>query len=66
MSVNSRLKATKIIGPRKASYRRRIPESSCVRKKNVDIDILVTSRNGDRKIMRSIRITKRPPPRIRK
>ena len=50
-------KATKIKGQRKAFYnRQRIPESSCVRKKTVDIAILVTSRNGDRKIMKSIRI----------
>ena len=54
MSANSRLKVTKIIGQRKAFYRQRIPESSCARKETVDIDILVTSRNGDRKIMQSI------------
>ena len=54
MSVNSGLKATKIIGQRKAFYRQRIPESSCARKKTVDIDILVASRNNDRKIMQSI------------
>ena len=35
----------------KAFNRKRIPESSCARKQTVDIDILVTSRNGDRKIM---------------
>ena len=57
MSVNSRFKATKIIGQRKTFYRQRIPESSCSRKKTVCIDILVTSRNGDRKIMKSNRIT---------
>ena len=51
MPVNSRLKATKIIGQRKAFYRKRIPEPSCARKKTVDIDILATSSNGDRKIM---------------
>ena len=45
MSVNSKLTATKIIGPRKAFYRQRIPESSCARKETADIDILVTSRN---------------------
>ena len=56
MYVNSRLKAIKIIGQRKAFYRQRIPESSCARKETVDIDILVISRNGDRKIMQSIRI----------
>ena len=60
MFVNSRPKATKIIGQRKALYRQRIPESSCVKKQTVDIEILVTSRNGDRKIMQSIRITSRP------
>ena len=66
MSVNSRLKATKIIGQKKAFYRQRIPESSCVKKETVDINILATSRNGDRKIMISIRITSRPPSRKRK
>ena len=66
MSVNSRLKATKIIGQRKAFYRQRIQEPSCARKETVDIDILVTSRNGDKKIMQSIRITSRPPSTKRK
>ena len=60
MSVNSRLKATKIISQRKAFYRQRIPEPSCARKETVNIDILVTSRDGDRKIMQSISITNRP------
>ena len=53
----------KIIGQRKAFYRQRIPESSFVRKETVDIDILVTSRNGERKIMQSIGIMSRPPSR---
>ena len=66
MSFNSGLKATKIIGQRKACYRQRIPESSRARIETVDIDILVTSTNGDRKIMRSIRITSRPSSRKRK
>ena len=66
MSVNSRLKVTKIIGQRKAFYRQRIPESSCAREETVGIDILVASRNNDRKIMQSIRITSRPLSRIRK
>ena len=51
MSINSRVKSTKIICQSKAFYRQRIPESSCARKETVDIDILVTSSNGDRKIM---------------
>ena len=51
MSVNSRLNATKIIAQRKAFYRQRIPGSGSARKETVDIDILVTSRNSDRKIM---------------
>ena len=50
---------------RKAFYRQKIPGSSCARKETVDIDTLVTSRNGDRKVMESIRITSRPPSRIR-
>ena len=57
MSVNSKLKATKITGQKKVFYRQRIPESSCTRKETVDIDILVPSWNGDRKIMQSFRIT---------
>ena len=63
MSVNSRLKATKIIGQRKAFYRQRITESGCARKETVDKDIFGTSRNGDRKIIQSIRVTSRPPSR---
>ena len=66
MPVNSRLKATKIISQRKAFYRQRSPESSCARKETVDVDILVIFRNGDRKIVQSIRITSRPPSRMRK
>ena len=57
MWVNSRLRATKIIGQKKAFYVQRIPESSRARKETVDIDILVTSRKGDRKIMQFITIT---------
>ena len=63
MSVDSTFKVTKIIGQRKAFYRQKIPDSSCLRKGTVGIDILVTSRNGDRKIMQSIRITSRSPSR---
>ena len=37
-----------------------------MRKETVDIDILVTSRNGDRKIMQSIRIMIRPTLRTNK
>ena len=56
MPVNSRLKPTRIIGQRKASYRKRILRPSYVRKETVDIDILVTYRNGHRKIIQFIRI----------
>ena len=61
MSVNSTLKATEILGQRKAFYRQKIPESSYARKETDDIDILATSRNDDRKIIQSIRIISRPP-----
>ena len=66
MSVNSTLNTTKIIGQRKAFYRQRIPGSSCAKKETIDIDVLVTSGIGDRKIMQSIRITSRPVSRIKK
>ena len=66
MTVNSRLKATKVIGQRKAFYRYRAPEPTCARKETVDIDILVTSRNCDQEIMQSIKITSRPTSRKRK
>ena len=56
--------------PLKIKHRRklkqRIPESSCARKETVDINILVVSRNGERKSIQSIRITSRPPSRRRK
>ena len=61
MSINSRLQATKIIGQTKAFYKQRILESSCASKETVDINILLTSRTGGRKIMQSNRITSRPP-----
>ena len=57
-TVDFRPKVTKTIGQRKAFYTQRIPEFSC--------DILVTSRNGERKIMQSIRIKSKPPSRKRK
>ena len=48
MSVNSRFQATKIKDERKAFHRQRIPGFSSAGKETVDIDVLVTSRNGDR------------------
>ena len=66
MSVNSKLKAIQIIGQRKAFYWQRIAESSCALKETADIGIHVTSRNGHRKFMQSIRKTSKPTPRIRK
>ena len=66
MSVNSRLESSKVMGEIIAFYKPRIPASSCARKETVDIDILVISRSGDRKIVQSIRITSRAVLRIRK
>ena len=66
MSVSSGLIANKIIGLRKAFYRQRIPESDCAKKETVDIDILVKSRNGERKIMQFNRVTSRPTSRKKK
>ena len=41
-------------------------EFQSARKVTVDIDILVISRNDDKKIMQSIRITSRSPSKIKK
>ena len=41
----------------KTFYQQRIPGFSYTRKKTIDIDILATSRNGDRKVKQSIRIS---------
>ena len=59
MSVNSRIKA-----PR--SYVKQKHYIGIKFQSLADTDILVTSGNSDRKIMQSIRITSRPPWRIRK
>ena len=40
MPVNSRVKAIKIIGKRKAFYRQRVPQLNCAREETVDPDIL--------------------------
>ena len=60
MSVNSRLKSFRSQVRGKYSVGR---ESSFARKEIVDIEIIVTSRNGDRKIMQYIRIMSRHLPR---
>ena len=65
-TVNSRHKTTKIIGQKKAFCRQRTAESSCARKETVDIEVLVTSRDDDGKIMQSIRITSTPTTRKRR
>ena len=55
------------MGQMKAFYGQRIPEPTCARKETVDMDIPVTSRDGDRKTMQSIiKKTSRPPARKRK
>ena len=51
MSVNSRLKAIQIRLEMKPFCRQRNPEVNCAGKETVDIDILMASRNGHRKIM---------------
>ena len=49
---------------RKAFCRQRIPESSCAMKEAVDIDLLITSRNGDRKFIQPVRIASEPAMRM--
>ena len=61
MSVNSGLKAVWIIVQKKAFFKKTTPEPSYAIKETVDKDILLTSKNDDRKIMQSIRRTSGPP-----
>ena len=42
------------MGQRKAFSRQRIPEPSCARKETVEKNTLLTSNNGDTKIMQPI------------
>ena len=60
MSVHSRLTASYITGQRKYSIDREF-QSLAVQGKELLKDIRVTSRDGDRKIMQSIRMASRPP-----
>ena len=53
LSINSVLKTIQIKGQRKAIRRQIIPGSSCTRKETADIDILIGTRNDDRKIMKN-------------
>ena len=53
------------MGERKAFYRQKVIEYNWARNKIVDIGILVTSRNGDRKTMLSIKIFHQPAMRMR-
>ena len=64
-SGNFTLKAIQIRGQRKAFYGQRIPESSYGRQETLGIDILTISRDDDRKIMHSIRISIQTSLRIR-
>ena len=48
----------------KGFCRQRIPEPSCARKEFGHINMLITSRNGDTKIMQPIGITSGPATRI--
>ena len=66
VSINSRLKHIYIIGQRKVFCRQKVTKSNFVGKETFDIDILITSRNDDRKILQPIRVTDGPPTRIRK
>ena len=66
MFVNFILKATKIIGQRKAFYRQRIPGSSCARKETDRHFVTFGDRITSRLVRQSVRITSRPPSRLSK
>ena len=52
--LQEKVKEIYIIGQTNTFYRQKIPDLSCTNKETVDIDILLTGRNGDTKIMQSI------------
>ena len=54
------------MGQRKALCKQKISESSCMRNETVDIDILITSWSGERKIKRPITIASEAALRMRK
>ena len=60
VTFSSRLKGIQIIGQGNTLWRSKISQSSSARKETIDIDILVMSRNGDRKIMHPIKIISGP------
>ena len=53
------------MGQRKALTEQKIPKVNCARKERVGMIILITFRNGDRKLMQIVRITRTPPMRAR-
>ena len=65
VSVNYRLQAILIKDQRKAFNSEIILETSCARIETVGKENLMTSRNGNRTIMQSVRIKHRPSSRIR-
>ena len=63
--ITFRLKYLQIIVKKKGFCSKRVLESSSVRKRTIDIDILIKSRN-DRKIIQPVRIAKARVTRMRK
>ena len=68
MSVNFRLSAILMLGQRNVFCRKRIQKfkKETAMEETVDINILITPRNGVRKIMQPIRRTSGPATRMRK
>ena len=68
MSVNFRLSAILILGQRNVFCRKRIQKfrKETAMEETVDINILITPRNGGRKIMQTIRRRSGPATRMRK
>ena len=60
------IKTIWIVIQRKPSCRQRIPQSSSARKETADIDIFITFKNGDKKLMPPIKIARGSPTQIRK
>ena len=58
MPFNSELRAIYITVQRKVLRRQKMSESSCVRNETADIDILMRYKNGDTKIIQTIKNNK--------
>ena len=66
VALNFRFKAIPIVSEKKSFCRSRVLEPNCKRKETINIDILITLRNGVRKVTQTTGITSELSSRIKK